>query len=234
MAYYTHHHVTIGVFHSGEFAASQAAYNLKALIMFKPLALSLLMTMGLMACKEAAPAGRSGNQVVVSGTADIGGDFTLVNQDGKTVTQADFLGRPALTYFGFTYCPDICPAALQTIGAAMASVDPDGDYFQTIFFSVDPERDTPELLKQYVSAPIFPKGLQGLTGTPEQVEAAKAAYKIYAVKAGDETTSDYLVDHVSLIYLFDKDSGFVDVFTHGTSTGDLMRALESYKRQNPL
>jgi len=70
--------------------------------------------------RDAAPAGRSGNKVVVSGTADIGGAFTLVNQDGQTVTHDDFLGRPTLTYFGFTYCPDICPAALQTVGAAIA------------------------------------------------------------------------------------------------------------------
>ena len=201
---------------------------------FKRLSLTFILALGVSACGPKDTVARSGPSVVVSGTAQIGGPFTLVNQDGETVTEQTLLGRPTLTYFGFTYCPDICPTALQSIGAAMATVDPDGDYFQTVLFSVDPERDTPELLKQYVSAPIFPKGLQGFTGTVEQVDAAKAAYKIYAVKAEDDGSSDYLVDHVSLIYLFDKNGKFVEVFTHGSSVRDLMTALDSYKRKNPL
>ena len=196
--------------------------------------ISAFLTLGLISCGNNERVARSGSNVVVSGTADIGGPFTLVNQDGVTVTEADLLGRPTLTYFGFTYCPDICPTALQSIGAAMASVDPRGEYFQTVLFSVDPERDTPGILKQYISAPIFPKGLQGFTGSVEQVEAAKKAYKIYAVKAETESTNDYLVDHVSLIYLFDKDGAFVEVFTHGTPVGDLMKTLDRYKRNNPL
>ncbi len=200
----------------------------------KSFILPAMMAFGLCACQGDVPAARSGPNVVVSGAADIGGPFTLVNQDGEVVTEKTLLGRPVITYFGFTYCPDICPTALQSLGAAMASVDPKGEYFQTVLFSVDPERDTPGALKQYISAPIFPKGLQGFTGTLEQVEAAKTAYKIYAVKAQDVAASDYTVDHVSLIYLFDKDGGFVDVFTHGTSTGELMRALDRYKRANPL
>jgi len=203
----------------------------------KSFALALLVSCAVVACKAEQPVARSGAKVVVSGTADIGGPFNLVNQDGEAVTEKSLLGRPVITYFGFTYCPDICPTALQSVGVAMATVDPKGEYFQTVLFSVDPERDTPEALKQYVSAPIFPKGLQGFTGTVEQVEAAKKAYKIYAVKASAESeagANDYLVDHVSLIYLFDKDGVFVDVFTHGTPVSELMQALDSYKRQNPL
>jgi len=196
--------------------------------------MTALISLGASGCSQSDNVARSGSNIVVSGTADIGGPFTLVNQDGKTVTEADLLGRPALTYFGFTYCPDICPTALQSIGAAMATVDPKGEYFQTVLFSVDPERDTPDLLKQYISAPIFPKGLQGFTGSVEQVEAAKKAYKIYAVKAESESASDYLVDHVSLIYLFNKDGSFNQVFTHGTSVGDMMKILDRYKRDNPL
>lgn len=201
---------------------------------FKSICTVAALIIGLAGCGPAEPVARSGSKVVVSGTANIGGPFELINQDGQPVTQDDLLGRPTLTYFGFTYCPDICPTALQSIGAAMATVDPKGAYFQTVLFSVDPERDTPEVLKQYVTAPIFPKGLQGFTGSVEQVEAAKKAYKIYAVKAEEESASDYVVDHVSLIYLFDKDGVFVDVFTHGTSVDDLMKALDNYKRANPL
>ncbi|MEP6342634.1 MAG: SCO family protein [Maricaulaceae bacterium] len=200
----------------------------------KPLCFMFALMLGLSSCSPNEPVARSGKNIVVSGTAEIGGPFTLLNQDGDIVTEQSLLGRPTLTYFGFTYCPDICPTALQSIGTAMATVDPKGDYFQTVLFSVDPERDTPELLKQYVSAPIFPKGLQGFTGTVEQVTAAKAAYKIYAVKVEQDDASDYLVDHVSLIYLFDKDGEFVDVFTHGTSVRDLMNRLDDYKTKNPL
>ena len=196
----------------------------------KLIAASLILC-GLTACK---PAGRSGSNVVVSGKADIGGPFTLINQDGNTVTQADLLGRPTLTYFGFTYCPDICPTSLQSIGTALASIDPKGEYFQTVLFSVDPERDTPEVLKQYVTAPIFPKGLLAFTGTAEQVDQAKKSYKIYAEKVEDDGASDYVIDHVSLIYLFDKHGEFVEVFTHSTSTKDLMSALRKYKRAHPL
>jgi len=172
----------------------------------KLIAASLILC-GLTACK---PAGRSGSNVVVSGKADIGGPFTLINQDGNTVTEADLLG------------------------AALASIDPKGEYFQTVLFSVDPERDTPEVLKQYVTAPIFPKGLQAFTGTVEQVDQAKKSYKIYAEKVEDDGASDYVIDHVSLIYLFDKHGEFVEVFTHSTSTKDLMSALRKYKRAHPL
>lgn len=207
---------------------------MRRFIMFLKCLSASLMMLTLSACQGEAPVARSGTKVVVSGTADIGGPFNLVNQDGDAVTEKSLLGRPVITYFGFTYCPDICPTALQSVGAAMGSVDPKGEYFQTVLFSVDPQRDTPQVLKQYISAPIFPKGLQGFTGTEAQVEAAKKAYKIYAAKVDDESASDYSVDHVSLIYLFDKDGVFVDVFTHGTSVRDLMRALDIYKRQNPL
>lgn len=226
--------MTIDVFQSGYFDAKQAQVIKGPIMTFKSFALAILSAAVLTACSGEPPVARSGSPVVVSGTADIGGPFTLVNQDGETVTEKSLLGRPVITYFGFTYCPDICPTALQSVGVALASVDPKGEYFQTVLFSVDPERDTPAALKQYISAPIFPKGLQGFTGTAEQVEAAKKAYKIYAVKAGEEGASDYLVDHVSLIYLFDKDGGFVDVFTHGTPVSELMQALDAYKRQNPL
>jgi len=186
-----------------------------------------------MACNNGSETARSG-QVTATGVAAIGGAFTLIDHNGQTVTEADLLGRPTLTYFGFTYCPDVCPTALQSLGAALAPIDPKGDYFNTVLFSVDPERDTPELLKQYVKAPGFPKGLIGLTGDIEEVEAAKLSYKIYAAKVIDDSASDYLVDHASLIYLFDAGGKFVDVFTHGTSVADMRETLARYKKGNPL
>lgn len=198
--------------------------------MLKALFLSLgVASMALLSACEPQTA-RSG-QVTVTGTAQIGGPFELVNQDGETVTDQDILGKPQLIYFGFSYCPDVCPLALQQMGAAQAQVDPEGEFFQPIFISVDPERDTPESLKLYVTARGFPKNLMGLTGTPEQVEVAKTAFKIYAQKVEDpELTGGYTVDHVSLIYLMDKDGGFVDVFTHSSDVQDIAKRLASFKK----
>lgn len=169
--------------------------------------------------------------VTVTGKANIGGPFTLVNQDGAVVTQDDIKGKPQLIYFGFSYCPDVCPLALQQMGQALSEVDPEGEFFRPIFFSVDPERDTPESLKLYVTANGFPKNLIGLTGTPEQVEAAKKVYKIYAQKAPDpDLTGGYTVDHVSLIYLMDSDGEFVDVFTHNSDVPDIIKRLKAFRK----
>lgn len=179
------------------------------------------------ACEQ--PTARSG-PVVTVGEADIGGAYQLVNHHGETVTQDSFLGRPQLIYFGFSFCPDVCPTALQQMGMAMAEVDPEGLYFQPIFISVDPERDTPEALAQYVTARGFAPGLVGLTGTVEQVEQAKGAYKIYAKKVEDPTsTAGYTVDHISLIFLMDENGKFADVFSHETTTTEMIRRLEKFR-----
>jgi len=173
-------------------------------------------------------AGTSG-RVTSSGTAAVGGAFTLVNQDGQTVTEKSLIGKPTLTYFGFSFCPDICPTELQKLGWVQAKIDPDGTLFNYVFFSVDPERDTPESLKQYVTASVFPKNLQGFTGTREQVEAAKAVYRIYAAKVEDkDSAAGYTVDHVSLIYLFDKAGSFVEPFTYKDSVAKIAITAKPY------
>ena len=175
------------------------------------------------------PAARSG-PVVTSGEAAIGGPYELVNHLGEPVTQDSFTGRPQLIYFGFSFCPDVCPMALQQMGLALDDVDPDGSVFQPIFISVDPERDTPEALAQYVSARGFPLGLIGLTGTAEQIDKVKAAYKIYSTKVEDpDSTAGYTVDHVSLIFLMDENGKFADVFTHSTTTAEIIRRLQEFK-----
>ena len=181
------------------------------------------------ACEQ--PTARSG-KVVVSGAANIGGPYTLVNHEGETVTEASFYGRPQLIYFGFSFCPDVCPLALQQMGQALAEVDPDGSVIQPIFISVDPERDTPESLAQYVSANGFPKGLIGLTGSLEQVDAAKAAYKVYSAKVEDPSmTGGYTVDHANLVFLMDEKGKFADVFTHNTTTADMIARLKDYTKK---
>ena len=185
------------------------------------LAAGAMLAMSLAACGQ--PTAKVG-KTVTSGTADIGGAYTLLNQDGQSVTQADALGKPQLVYFGFSYCPDICPTALQKMGAAQARIDPNGDKLNYLFISVDPQRDTPESLKLYITANGFPKGLTGLTGTQDQIDAVKAAYKVYSQKVPTpDSAADYTVDHSDIIYMMDKNGKFVEFF-FGKSTVPEMAA----------
>ena len=179
------------------------------------IAASTLFAISLAACGE--PTAKVGS-TVTSGTADIGGAYNLINQDGQAVTEAGALGKPQLVYFGFSYCPDICPTALQKMGAAQARIDPQGDKINYLFISVDPERDTPESLKLYVTANGFPTGLIGLTGSQDQIDAVKSAYKVYSQKVPTpDSAGDYTVDHSDIIYLMDKNGHFVEFFFGKTS-----------------
>ena len=189
---------------------------MKAMIKF---ILSLLVFSMLTACSE--PTARTG-KTVVSGQADIGGDFSLVNQDGVSVTQASFVGKPQFIYFGFSFCPDICPTALQKMGAVQAQVDKKADKLNYLFISVDPKRDTPESLKQYVTANGFPDSLVGLTGTQDQIDTAKGAFKVFSqIVETPDSASDYTVDHSDIIYFMDKNGKFLDIFTGRSSVPDM-------------
>jgi cytochrome oxidase Cu insertion factor (SCO1/SenC/PrrC family) len=172
----------------------------------------------------------------VSGQAQIGGPFTLINQDGETVTDADFRGKAMLIYFGFTYCPDICPTSLQVMKVALDQLAPsDREAFQPLLISVDPERDTPELLNQYVDSPAFPAGLMGLTGSEDQVRAAARAYRVFYSRVDDDGVStEYTVDHSSLIYLMGPDGSFVDVFPHATTPDQMAARLQRFLEDNPV
>ncbi|MGJ3231802.1 MAG: SCO family protein [Oceanicaulis sp.] len=176
---------------------------------------------------------RSGG-VRVSGEAQIGGPFTLVNQDGETVTDETYRGKAMLIYFGFTYCPDVCPMSLQIMDAALDRLNEEQRAaFQPLLISVDPERDTPEALKSYVESDAFPEGLQGLTGTPEQVRAAARAYRVFYARIEDDgVSSEYTVDHSSLIFLMDQNGEFADVFPHGTSPEQLASRLQQFLEEN--
>lgn len=186
---------------------------------------TIMLSMGLLsACNNQTTqteAGRSG-KTVTSGKADLGGPFTLIDHDGKPVSEADLLGKPHMVYFGFTFCPDVCPTALQKMGAAQELLGPQGDDIGYVLISIDPERDTPALLKQYVTANIFPIGLRGYTGSLEQVEMAKKAYKVYATKAKlDGSEGDYTVDHSDIIYLMDAGGEFTDYFFNRSTPKDM-------------
>lgn len=134
----------------------------------------------------------------------VGGPFELVAADGRTLTQKDFAGRKALIFFGYTYCPDICPITLYNVGKAMQDVPADKRP-ATIFVSVDPARDTPEKIAQYIRSNGFPEDITGLTGSEEQLTAATEAFKT-SFGRGDPSDSagGYLVSHSSILYLMDE------------------------------
>lgn len=157
------------------------------------------------------------------GALQIGGDFKLVDQDGKPVDQRMLKGKWSAVFFGFTYCPDICPTTLQTLGAAADQLGPKAKDLQIILISVDPERDTPPKLKAYLASPGFPKGIIGLTGTPDQVKGAVKAYRAYFEKDG--TGDAYLVNHTSLIYLMNPEGKFSRVLTYGLSPDENARQI---------
>lgn len=150
------------------------------------------------------------------GAVPIGGPFRLQGGDGRAVTDRDFLGRWMLVYFGFTHCPDACPTGLQTLATALDSLDPAARrQVAVLFITVDPERDTPALMAEYVTA--FGPGITGLSGTPEQVAAVAKAYRVYYAKRPRAGSEEYDVDHSTIIYLMDPRGRFAANFTHETT-----------------
>ena len=157
---------------------------------------------------------------------NIGGPISLVNQDGDRVTEEAFKGRPTLIYFGFTYCPDVCPMTLVTVKRAYDRLPEGVEPPQTLLISVDPERDTPEQLAKYVSTKAFPDNLQGLTGTPEEVRAAADAFLAdYSKIQQSDSQGEYTMDHTSLLYLMNKDWQLVTFFTHEDTEDSIAACL---------
>lgn len=163
--------------------------------------------------------------VAIPGGVSMGGPFTLVNTAGETVTEASFRGRWMLLYFGFTFCPDVCPTDLQTISAALDRLGPLGARVVPVFITIDPERDTPAVLGEYTK--LFDERLVGLTGSREQVAAAAKAYRVYYARAKSKDTTDYTMDHSAFIYLVGPDGGFRALFRHGMSVQELADGLKA-------
>ena len=151
-------------------------------------------------------AGLQPGEVVSTGQADVGGPFQLVDQDGRPVDQSMLEGKWSLVFFGFTYCPDFCPTTLAALEATKQRLGDKAKNLQIIFISVDPERDTPQALKDYLSSEGFPEGVIGLTGTPAQVRAAADAYKAFYQKVGEG--EDYTMNHSLTVYLMGPDGQF--------------------------
>ncbi|MEM7653900.1 MAG: SCO family protein [Pseudomonadota bacterium] len=160
-----------------------------------------------------------------SGTALVGGPFTLVNQDGETWTEKNLEGRHTVIFFGYTYCPDVCPLTLQNVAVALEELGPVAQSFLPVFVTVDPERDTPERMKEYVG--WFDERIVGLTGSREQVEAAMRAYRVYGKKVEDDTrpAGEYLVDHSSVVYVMGPDGAFLRHFSHTTPPEEMAAGL---------
>ncbi|OKO75699.1 SCO family protein [Bradyrhizobium sp. NAS96.2] len=152
----------------------------------------------------------------------VGGPFALTDQAGHARTDKEFRGRLMLVYFGFTYCPDVCPTDLQAIGLALDKLGPGGDQVQPIFITVDPERDTASHLAEYV--PMFHPRLIGLTGSAEAIRKVADAYKVYYARVPLKD-GDYTVDHTAYIYLMDRGGSYLGFFPPGTSADRMVEII---------
>ncbi|RFB79257.1 SCO family protein [Methylovirgula sp. 4M-Z18] len=154
----------------------------------------------------------------------IGGPFALVAQDGKSFTDKDMLGKPTLIFFGYTHCPDVCPTTLFDMSEVLRKLGPDKKV-AALFITVDPERDTPEVLKDYLSS--FDPRIVGLSGDRTAVEAAMRNYRVYAKKV-PANDGGYTMDHTSLIYLMDKQGRFVNPFNLERTPEEAAKDLAKY------
>ncbi|GMV64108.1 MAG: hypothetical protein AMXMBFR74_32750 [Parvibaculum sp.] len=172
--------------------------------------------------------GGSGGSGAVSssGKAQVGGPFTLVNDAGETVTDETFRGRYMLIYFGFTFCPDVCPTELGIMSAALDQLGEKAEKVQPLFVTIDPERDTPEVMARYVT--LFHPRLMGLTGTPEQIASIAKAYHVFYRKAEDESSTDYTMDHSSIVFLMGPDGEYLKLFPPQTPPDKMAEAIASY------
>jgi protein SCO1/2 len=162
---------------------------------------------------------------VAGGTGSIGGPFTLVNAEGRTVTDADVITEPSLVYFGYTFCPDVCPLDTSRNAEAVDVLEEMGISATPVFISIDPERDTPEVVGDF-AANLHPKMI-GLTGSPEQIKAASQAYRTY-YKKQEGDPDYYLVDHSTFTYLVLPEHGFVEFFRRETTADDMASSVACF------
>jgi protein SCO1/2 len=178
------------------------------------LAIGLLATLWLLGgLRSAAP------------PAAIGGPFQLVDQTGQTVTEKNLQGRPSIIFFGFTHCPDVCPTSLFEMSEVLRAMGKDADRVNAFFVSVDPERDTPAAMKDYLSS--FDPHLKGLTGDAKDIAKMTTAYRVYAKKVPLKD-GDYTMDHTALIYLMDRDGRFVAPFNLKRTPEEAAAELKRY------
>jgi protein SCO1/2 len=189
-------------------------------------AVAAVILTGMAAWMLAGPAAR---QQTTSAAPAIGGGFNLVDQDGKPADQSILKGKWTAVFFGYTFCPDVCPTTLQTLGAASAQLGARGKDFQVVFVTVDPERDKPAVLKSYLSSAAFPRGTIGLSGTPDQIAAIAKAYGVFYQKEG--AGAGYAVDHSSAIYLMNPKGQFDSVIAYGLTPEETRDQIVKAMRQ---
>ena len=155
----------------------------------------------------------AGGEMAATGQPLVGGDFQLVDQEGRPVDQTILNGKWSLVFFGFTYCPEFCPTTLAEMAAVQQQLGEQARDLQMVFISIDPERDTPQALKDYLSSDGFPKGTVGLTGTPEQVAQAARAYRAFYQKVGEG--EGYTMNHALTVYVMGPDGKFRTTLGYG-------------------
>jgi protein SCO1 len=202
----------------------------KNLRLWLVLAVAVVLAAGLGWMRFAAPpAAPQGN---LAG-ASLGGPFALTNQDGQIVRNTDFAGRWRLIYFGYGFCPDVCPTDLALLGRGLTAFEAQtpalGKKVAPIFITIDPQRDTPAVLKPFVAA--FHPRLVGLTGTPAQIAAVTRAYGVYAKRMETGDAENYLMDHSAMVYLFDPDGRPIAFLPHqGLSAQAITQMLATHVR----
>ncbi len=160
----------------------------------------------------------------------VGGPFSLIDHEGRAVTDSDYRGKLMLVYFGYTSCPDICPIGLHKISQALDALGEDAVGVRSLFITMDPERDTVEAMADYVGQ--FHPDLIGLTGSPEQVKVAAKSYRVYYAKAhpegSEEDANDYLLDHMTMTYLMGPDGGLLEILPHSTPVDTLVGRIRGH------
>lgn len=172
-------------------------------LVFAAFVAGLVLCLAVILLLAGPPAGSGGLQ------ASIGGPFRLTDQDGRAITERDFTGKPYLVFFGFTHCPDVCPTTLFDVSEIMRALGRDADKTAALFVSVDPDRDTPAVLKDYLSS--FDPHVRGATSDAAGVAAITKTFRVYYKKVATQD-GDYTMDHTALVYLMDKNGRFVAPF----------------------
>ena len=162
----------------------------------------------------------------VSTASAVGGPFKLVDQNGKPITDQDFKGKPWLVIFGYTHCPDVCPTTLFDVSEMFRAMGKDADRTAALFITVDPERDTPAVIKDYLSS--FDPRLMAATGDRASIDAAEKAYRVYAKKVPTGKGDDYSMDHTAMVYLMDKQGRFVAPFNLKRTPEEAAADLKKY------
>lgn len=175
---------------------------------------------------------RSGSSGGAAQIADIGGPFTMVDGDGKAFTEKGLVGKPSAIFFGYTHCPDFCPTTLAELQGWIDELGSDADMLNYVFVSVDPERDTPEIMSDYVSS--FDDRIIALTGSVDQVAKMIKTYRVYARKVESDDPENYTMDHTAGVYLMDANNQFVGMIAYAEAPENALEKLKNLTKRVPV